>query len=304
MMRWFAEFVMRSRNHAIVLATATAFIPFFSWISLLIIGLVALRRTLQDALIVAAWSTIPTFVYAVLLPQARFEFLLVNLVYGVALTLLLAAVLRNTYSWSAVLTVCSALGVVAVSGLHFMHPNINEEWVSLIRASIQHVAAVMPKQSVEPGAVLEVTASLAGIATGLQAVMVLMCALANLLFSRLMQAKLYNPGGLREELRAVRLNVVDLGILAIVAAMTFFFRATAIDLLPVALIPFVFAGIAAVHRFANQRKKSRLFIYTFYIFLSILFMQMILVLVLISIVDLIQFNRGNRDGSYSIRKSS
>ena len=58
-MRGVAEYVMRGRTQALLVAVITAGIPMFFWVSAAAVGLVTLRRGVRDGLAIMLAALVP-----------------------------------------------------------------------------------------------------------------------------------------------------------------------------------------------------------------------------------------------------
>ncbi|MDZ7686604.1 MAG: hypothetical protein U5O39_17805 [Gammaproteobacteria bacterium] len=58
-MRAFAEFVMRSRAHAVGTGMAASVLPLLHWIGSAVVGLVVLRRGVAEGAFILLWTSLP-----------------------------------------------------------------------------------------------------------------------------------------------------------------------------------------------------------------------------------------------------
>lgn len=241
-MRAIAEFAMRSRVRAVILTLVG--IPL---ISPAVLALVGLRRGSGDGLFVLAWALLP-------LVAAAGAGYMTPLMAGLAIThfvgvLAGALTLRSTRSWSwalVVLTGVSALGILVTS----------QAAGGVVAALTQAVTeAAGGAQSPEAQQLSKAFASEAQATGYLSWVSVISAALA-LVLGRWWQAMLYNPGGLREELHALRMPVpvaavgMLLWIYCLVNEHLVFWGA-------VAAFPMMVAGICLIHWLVARKGWGR-----------------------------------------------
>lgn len=241
-MRAIAEFAMRSRVRAVILTMVG--IPL---ISPAVLALVGLRRGSGDGLFVLAWALLP-------LVAAAGAGYMTPLMAGMAIThfvgvLAGALVLRATRSWSwslVALTGASALGILVTS-------QVAGGVVESLSQAITEAAG--GAQSPEAQQLSKAFASEAQATGYLSWVSVISAALA-LLLGRWWQSVLYNPGGLREELHALRMPIpiaaagMLLWIYCLVNEHLVFWGA-------VAAFPMMVAGICLIHWLVARKGWGR-----------------------------------------------
>ncbi len=241
-MRAIAEFAMRSRVRAVILTMVG--IPL---ISPAVLALVGLRRGSGDGLFVLAWALLP-------LVAAAGAGYMTPLMAGLAIThfvgvLAGALALRATRSWSwalVALTAASALGILVTSQVA---GGVVE---SLSQAIIEAAGGA---QNSEAQQLSKAFASESQATGYLSWVSVISAALA-LILGRWWQAMLYNPGGLREELHALRMPVPVAGagmllwIYCLVNEHLVFWGA-------VAAFPMMVAGICLIHWLVARKGWGR-----------------------------------------------
>src|SRR5690606_2484533 len=195
-MRALADFIMRGRAQAAVVAVLGAFVPLLSPSA---VALVSLRRGGIDGAYLMAWAILPAVVIALAspdtLPMAFYSLCVLASVVGGAI------VLRRENSWPL-----SVLGLVALSasgGLIFgwTFPEFNQ---ALVAEAESQARALEQAQRV--AAETERPAITTALVVGLLAALIAMNALLALLIGRWWQAMLYNPGGFRAEFYEFRLG--------------------------------------------------------------------------------------------------
>ena len=238
-MRGLANYVIRGRPQALLVAVICAGVPLLFWLSAMVIGLVTLRQGMAEGAIILFWALLPASVMAwfgEVVPLA----VLISMV-------LMAGVLRVTASWQLVLLGAGALGLL-FSGLLL---TVGHEYIAGIEALFADFFDRLIANSDGVAATLE-----APDATDISGMfgLVLMVTLVNcLLLSRWSQAILENPGGLRRELHALRIELLPtLTLLALSAALMFLAQDFGVwAWLP--LMPLLFAGLALVHGLVAAR---------------------------------------------------
>jgi len=197
-MRVLAEYVMRGRRQAVIAALIASVIPLFSWVSVVIMALVTLRKGAQEGLMILACFSLSTWTmlqFGHVSPIIGYTSLLGGLVvWGQA------CLLRQRQSWSLVLEVTVVVAVLVIGLVHLFIGDVQAWWQmhlsSLLQGMNQRLQLPMSQADVAA-----LVAFMARIFTGLQALSVLFNALINLLFARGCQAVdlLYKSGNLNEQ---------------------------------------------------------------------------------------------------------
>jgi len=244
-MRALAEFVMRGRTQAIAVAIAGVTLPFFIWVSGAVVGLVALRRSSQDALVVLGWSVLAAI--AIMLWQGD-----PGPVAALLGTAIASWVLRWTRSWPLALVAIVTAGLLSAVALNIADSRFVAQLVDMLNELLARWREQLPpEQATLLGTMNAVQVS--GL-LGLRSASLMIVAL---LVARWWQAMLYNPGGFREEFHSLRLPVsIVLGLIAtglLIAQIGPSYKVWATLL----ALPFVVAGFALVHGLVGLKRWGR-----------------------------------------------
>lgn len=276
-MRALAEFIMRGRMQATLVVAGCAALPLLYWLGAAAGCLVLLRRGLRDALGVLALGLLPALIWWLKFDDPRALLVLLG-------SASLALVLRASESWSRVLLVSIAMGVVfsVVLGTAF-GPQIEMLAQALIKVMPSLLGEVYQKMSV--GEQARFASLIAPILTGLIAALLQIVSVLSLIVGRYWQALLYNPGGFGREFRAIRIPLGPAMLLLAGMVVTPNFGVQMSMLVPLCSVPLVFAGLALIHGLVAQKRLARFWLVGLYVTL-LLFMQLIYpLLVVLAIVD-------------------
>lgn len=276
-MRALAEFIMRGRMQATLVVAGCAALPLLYWLGAAAGCLVLLRRGLKDALGVLALGLLPALIWWLYSDDPRALLVLLG-------SASLALVLRASESWSRVLLVSIAMGVVfsVVLGTVF-GPQIEMLAQALIKVMPSLLGEVYQKMSVDEQA--RFASLIAPILTGLIAALLQIVSVLSLIVGRYWQALLYNPGGFGREFRAVRIPLGPAMLLLAGMVVTPNLGVQMSMLVPLCSVPLVFAGLALIHGLVAQKRLARFWLVGLYVTL-LLFMQLIYpLLVVLAIVD-------------------
>jgi hypothetical protein len=240
-MRALAEYVMRGRREAVLVAVAGAAIPMFFWVGAAAVGLVTLRRGARQGAEVLMWAALPALVlvwFGEILPLA-----------ALAGTTVLAALLRGSASWPWTLCAAALLGLLLGAGLQTVGSGYLAEVEKVFAAFFEGMA----KQAADPAAAAAMRVPTGIEIAGMFGLMHSATLVACVLLSRWWQAQLYNPGGLRAELHALRLGPVQVAGLLAAAALLYQLGPGFQVWAWMPLVPLLVAGIALVHALCAGR---------------------------------------------------
>jgi hypothetical protein len=244
-MRALAEFAMRGRAQAIGVAIAGIVLPFFIWISAAVIGLVALRRSAQDAFIVLGWSVLAAV--AIMLWQGD-----PGPVTALIGTAIAAWVLRWSLSWSLALTAIVVAGLLSAVLLEA----VDSSFVAQLSAVLNEFLAKLREQLPAGQATLITQMSSVQVSglLGLRSATLMTIAL---LLARWWQALLYNSGGFRTEFHSLRLPVPV--VIGLIASSLLIMQVGDDYKIWAALfaLPFLVAGFALVHGMVGIKHWGR-----------------------------------------------
>jgi len=275
-MRALADFIMRGRVQATLVVVVSAVLPLLFWLSAAAGSLVLLRRGFKDASTVIAFGLVPAVaIWAFGDPST----LLVLL--G---TLGLAALLRAGHSWSRVLLSSVVLGLVYSLILGAV---LRETFAVLAKALSEALPQVEGKPVI-PGELI------GPVLVASTAVMLQLFSVLALMLARYWQAALYNPGGFGREFRALKLPRAVM--LALVAAMVLgpFSGPQFIVLASASSLVLVLAGIALMHGLVAQGRLTGFWLVGMYVTLPLIMQLIYPLLVVLAIVDSLIDFRGRK----------
>lgn len=263
MMRGLAEYVMTGRRQAIIAVMLLGLIPLVNLLNPVVVGLIALRKGLQEVVVIFAWAILPLGAWAVAGD-------VVPLIMLIGITGL-AVLLRETESWEFTLLAAIAVGV-CVEVYFRLQPAVID---ALMQQLDLYLQASNP-QGLQIEEVRDVLLSVIGAVYMFLSIVLLMLA-------RWMQAVLYNPGGFKQEFHNLRVEqkvalalivimlLSSLGIVVPEAWVLYF------------VLPLLFSGIALTHAVVAKKKLSSMWLVTFYILLML--PVVVQILVLLALVD-------------------
>lgn len=254
-MKALAEFVMRGRFQALLVAVAGAGSLMFCWISAAVVALVTLRKGAGEGAWLLMWALLPAGVLAFAFGDSGPAALLLGCM-GLAL------VLRGTVSLALAVLASVAVGLLTGVALLAFSGAFLEQMVVFFGdflASLEQQLAAGSGETVE--LVKPTALQIAGMMGAGNAMLSVLC----LLLARYWQAALFNPGGFGQEFRALRYpaglaTALALGVLA-TASLGLEYRAWAV----IFALPLNFAGVALVHARVAARGQGAGWLTGFYL---------------------------------------
>lgn len=276
-MRSLAEFIMKGRRQAILAVVLTGAIPLIYFISPVIVGLVVLRKGLQEGMVVLAWALLALAIWAFYPSVAMDE--PVNLLPYLLLVAVtsLAAILRTYRSWQLTVLLAVTVGLVFELYLRVQPAAVDALLGQLNQMMVQNS---MPQQ-VGRGELIALIATI-------QSAMALLL----LIWARWLQAMLYNPGGFREEFHALRVEsraALPLVILLLLSGLGFGLPESWYGYFA---MPFLFAGVALVHATIALKQLSSLWLIAFYVVFPVITQFVVLLALADSWYDFRKHMRG------------
>jgi len=192
-----AEFVMRGRFQAVVVILIGSWLPLVSQAAL---GLVALRKGWQEALLLLLWAILPAML-AFWLGQVGVAIsLTTGLVFAVGCGT--ALYLRGSVNWPKTLYLTSFLGGMSGLIMALANADLAAEIGHFFQSQFGSADAEIPEELRQMFFEWNIVS-----ASGLIAFWVAMTSVLGLLLARWWQALLYNPGGFEEEFHSIRLGL-------------------------------------------------------------------------------------------------
>jgi len=259
-MRGLAEYAMHGRRQAIIVVVLTGLFPLVYCLSAAVVGLVNLRKSATEGLIILLWSLLP----AALLWMAGDSTPVILMLS----TAILGQVLKYKESWSRVIMLGTVLAILTQLSLVWQEGYV-AELVSIVEEAIdlQRSQGVVVEYSAS-----EVVNLLLGFYGAYHFTTVISC----LVLARWWQAALYNPGGFKTEFHQLRLEPGFAVLLAgfILAALTGVPPLS--SWLAIMCIPPLLGGLALLHYLVAWKKLG--FSWIVMVYLLALFISPVVIL--------------------------
>ena len=279
-----AKWVMKRRLNAIIGVMVFCLIPMMFWLAATILGLVVLRKGVNEGIPVLAWGSLPALVLWVIQGDATALLVLIDV-------MLLSYLLRSTSSWGWVLLIGSFIAVIGT----LLQPIL---MMDVLNFAVALVQKMMASEGIEIPAE-DLIFNQAVVAISIFQVVI---AILSLFLARKWQAGLYNPGGLRTEFHQLRLPVafslVLGGMVLIGESLGGSFNIFSQAAIPALVLP----GLALVHGVLAKKEIGVVGLIAFYLVgffvLNVYFANILVTLCVVdSFVDIRSRIRGKASNS-------
>ncbi len=126
-MRGLAEYAMHGRRQAIIVVVITGLFPVIYCLSAAVVGLVNLRKSATEGLIILLWSLLPAGLLWIAGDNTPIVLMLS--------TAILAQALKYFESWSKVIMLGTVLGILTQLSLVWQVAFV-EQWISIVEEAI------------------------------------------------------------------------------------------------------------------------------------------------------------------------
>ena len=247
--------ILGNKRYALLYAVIFALFPYTTWLSLSVVALVTLRKGWREgALLVMPVST--TYLGMLLVHEPTMV-AVINTLLTFLPCYIAACALGWSVSWRAVAGVFFLLTGISAIALQIMLPEFIVTQYQYLTAAIAQahpdlfVKAL--KDANEFGQLV-----FANYFFGLQMISVVLSAILPLMFARSIQSRLYNPGGFRQEMLALRSNKLGLLIMGMLLIAVNQDKLIAMNLLPLLVFYFSLAGLSlSFHTLAQRKIRGR-----------------------------------------------
>lgn len=276
------NFLLKRRWQTLLLTFLITFVPIIGIVGILIAALVTLVEGIATGTLLTIAATLPYFISTFITspPQGTIP-LVVWAAISVAvlsnlLTYAFAIMLRRNSSWSLIIQTAALLGVLVVSVIHLVYPNVTEWWGHQLQAYYNHAQAMVGTVKGLPNSLtndsqLETINITKDYATGLMVAAILFNALLQLIAARWWQAMVFKPGSLQKELHEIRLSQLA-GVLFMGSIiLSYLGNLVVLDIMPILYLLFGTAGLSLIHYFFKKMKSQTAWFWLMLTYLAIIF---------------------------------
>jgi len=290
-MQAIAAFVMRGRNQAILsvigFATLALFITPFGLFSAASIGLVTLVKGAKQGIVVTLIASVFMLGISSLTGQT-----VLGIEYVIFYWLpvwFLAQLLASKNSLSFVIMVAAMISTIAAIILAAMFMSYEEQWNKIILDNLLPILKEAQTGLSDEELKLRVL-HIAKLVVNFGAAYWTLSMCASLFIARWWQSLLYHPGGFGEEYRNIRFGVSSalIGMVLVALAVSIqdgMLGVSLVGIASIAIVVFMFQGLAIAHYVAVVRKLKIVWLYLLYLAMIVLMPYELLLIALIGLSD-------------------
>jgi hypothetical protein len=268
-----AEFILRGRLQALIVALIGSFFPLISTAA---IALVSLCKGAKEGTLLFLWVSLAL----VLIQQSGSENPLLTAVSIVSLGIMVLAaeVHRVMASWQWTLLVIVVIAILSAQGFAIlMGSSVN----SLV-ATAQDLLNAVKSQGQDAQLSVALSESML---LGLVATILAIGSMMSLMLARWWQAGVQNPGGFQKEFHSFSIDAKIAVILIVILVVGQFFSQSAQIWVDIAALPLIIAGIALVHFAVKLFGQGRQWLAFLYVGMIMVGKPVTLLLVVLALTD-------------------
>ena len=267
MIKDFGKTILASQKNAVMWVLLFSILPFFQWISCVIMMLVTLRKGPKEGLILLVPASLVYILFGI---NGSSEVIWFGVFGGTLYLWLMACILWRYASWRMVLQASIVLAVITIFIVHGVMPDLNQWWIVKFRdmlvlfdTAMQQGTILLDHEQLQDWQTFvtltketDILQQLAYVALGCVLVMNIIIKLILLALARWWQAQLYNPQGLRLELQDIRLSAF-VPLIFIASLLTGYLGLNVfLDIVPIFTGMMLLAGLSVVHFVANGSRTN------------------------------------------------
>lgn len=272
-MKALAEFILRGRLQALIVALIGSFFPLISTAA---IALVSLCKGAKEGTLLFLWVSLAL----VLIQQSGSENPLLTAVSIVSLGIMVLAaeVHRVMASWQWTLLVIVVIAVLSAQGFAIL---MGSSVTSLV-ATAQDLLNAVKSQGQDAQLSVALSESML---LGLVATILAIGSMMSLMLARWWQAGVQNPGGFQKEFHSFSIDAKIAVILIVILVVGQFFSQSAQIWVDIAALPLIIAGIALVHFAVKLFGQGRQWLAFLYVGMIMVGKPVTLLLVVLALTD-------------------
>jgi hypothetical protein len=292
----FTQYMLRHRIQALALTFFITFIPILGMLSILIAALITLLKGIRDGALFTIAATLPFLInfyisnHNITSPIAYWAALIVAISSNV-LTWIFAVMLQKKTNWSTLIQIAALFGVLVVSIIHLVYPDITNWWTNQLQSYYEHTASIANVLNTDivksHDTQLEVIQITKQYATGLMIAAILFNAILQLMIARWWQNIVFPSIALHKELHIIRLSKLASILFMLSLVFVYLKNSVALDIMPIIYLLFTAAGLSLIHYLFNLMKtRTRWFwMWIFYLILIFTIPISMLVVSMLALID-------------------
>ncbi|TBR43193.1 hypothetical protein CBF23_005775 [Marinomonas agarivorans] len=275
-----AEWVMEKQSNAIMSIAFLSILPFVFLVAGILLALVVLRKGFSNSIPVLTLGCLPSLAVWFLWGDIAVFLILLQVIA-------LSCILRETVSWGKTLIVAMLFAIVGVYLLPLLMSDTLYSVLESVRSFLEQLKGNNVQGALNQFDIADMSDEyLFRYLVVSTAVTHMVLSVICLFFGRLLQSRLYNPNGLREEMWQLKLPAV---MVLFITAMRVLGETSGEQLQFLAFIvgPIILmVGIALIHGICAKLKNGKVWLIAFYIVGLVMFgVYIINILLILIIID-------------------
>lgn len=245
--------LLESKRRAIVFAVIFAILPFTSWLSVALVSLVTLRKgarsgfdVLLPALVI---HSVPLMMF---IPGSS---ALINALIAYFPCYFAAWGLRTTKKWQIAFGVFFIQAFLGCLAIQFLTPELIVDQFNQFKTIMMQYHELVDATLFDMNSLV-----LAQLFFGIQILSIIVASLISLTFARTVQAKIFLPGGFRDEIMTFRSGRFSFLVFLGVLLASYYEFSIAINVLPIMLSYFLASGLVLVYFICVNKNQFKLFV--------------------------------------------
>lgn len=275
-MQRFTEYLFKHRWQTLALTFLWTFLPIIGTLSILPAALITLRKGAVEGAVFTLAATLPYLATLVHVPPQMTSTIIWvavgALIFSNFLTWMFALSLHQQKGLSQVLQWAALLGMLLVSLVHLIFPNVMQWWEPQLLAYFNQTSELFSKlqnNTAAPVSQIELVNAIKYYFTGFIVAGMLLNAFIQLLIARWWEAAVFKTKSLRRDLCQIRLNRLFGLFFLSGLVLSYLGNLVALDIMPILYVLFAMAGLSLLHYVIAQSKTSKWF-WIFLVYMGIL----------------------------------
>jgi len=256
------NYLLSHRIIALALTFVFSFIPSVGVVGIIFAALVTIRKGLAEGALFTFAATLPYCFVRFFLHtdttgiEPNFIWVIIGVgVLSNVLTWAFAAMIQKKATWSTVLQTATLMGVLLISVVHLIYPDVASWWASQLQVFSDNyvVDTLKLKESIDVESLketqLQAINSTKLRATGAIVGATFLIAILQLIFACWWNSRVFHRGNLQRALHHIRLSRLA-GVLFVVSlVLVYWENSVVLDIMPVLYLLFCAAGLSLLHYF-------------------------------------------------------
>ncbi len=279
---WLQRFSRHLLSHpvqAIIFTFVISFVPLIGIIGIIIAAFVTLTKSIFEgailtfvAMLAYIISTYWSSVGDPSVPSIVWYLFGGIVVMSNLVTWVFSIMLSRHSSWTVILELATLFGVLVVSVVHLVHPNIAEWWEMALRPYFTYVQTLAGVKDLSSEVMLPAhKAIFFGSMTGLLTALVIANGVIQLIVARWWQAAVFKPRMLKAELQNIRLSQLAGVLFVISIVLAYLGNRVVLDIMPILYVLFGAAGLSVIHFVAGKSKSTTIWFWLAILYVTIIF---------------------------------